>query len=40
MRQRTPRNIYQEIERHAIKTAALIVFLSWLAKEVWKRLGF
>jgi hypothetical protein len=40
MKQRNPRNIYHEIKYHAIELAVLIVFLSWLAKDVWKQLGF
>ena len=34
MRRRTPRDIYHEVKYHAIEVAALVVFLSWLTKEV------
>jgi hypothetical protein len=38
MRRRNGRDIYHEIKYHAIELAALVVFLSWLAKEVLHQL--
>ena len=34
MRRRDPRDIYHAIKYHAIEIGVLIVFLTWLTKEV------
>jgi hypothetical protein len=38
MRRKSSRDIYHEIKYHAIELAALVVFLSWLTKEVLRQL--
>jgi hypothetical protein len=40
MRRKTSRDIYHEIKYHAIELSALVVFLSWLVREVLRQLRF